>query len=67
MTVFFILQKDKYGYNYGLFPYGSYPDDHNLILFPVAKFSEELVRAKDLVFAVIIGTTAKVYLPDIFI
>jgi hypothetical protein len=55
-----------YHYLYDLYPYGSYAEDHQEILVPVDKFSENLIRAKDKVFTVIIGTTAKAYLPEDF-
>jgi hypothetical protein len=55
------------GYPYDVFLYGNYPEDHDAILVPVANYSEDLIRAKERVFAVIIGNAAKVYLATDFL
>lgn len=56
----------EYGYPYHVFLYGNYAEDHDDIFVPVAYFPEDQIKAKDLVFAVIIGNAAKVYLPGDF-
>jgi len=55
------------GYPYDVFLYGNYAEDHDAILVPVANYSQDLIRAKERVFAVIIGNIAKVYLARDFL